>query len=326
MDKTLPKTAWPPTFDTFVNAKSQYAYNMPKDTDLDVATRFNGSTQGGLNYSINASYNYDKNPIVNLSWKGDKGQELSTHKVVSANKNTSLQVYDPTLVNPAKDTFIATDTNGLYGGSGGSGAATLQFLQEVKRVKQLGGSFDAAIETKILGPIVFRGETLYTKDGYSPIMALDKLAIGDLVGSLQMRKADRFKYVLGADITLLKNMLISAQFIQDRNLDYVDDDSGYTADYSTMSLSNGFHKSEKNKEFYSLFFSKPFGLSGEHRWNNIFMFEENGGKWNRLDAEFSINDNMQVTIEYNKYWGDENTQFGQLKNSSNVQTGIKYLF
>jgi hypothetical protein len=137
----------------------------------------------------------------------------------------------------------------------------------------------------------------------------------------------------------MTNMMISAQIIQIRNLDYVDtactgttqmgnsyDCSEYTADMATMHLSNGLNKAEENKEFYSLFFSKPFGASGEHRWNNIFMFEENGGKWNRLDAEFSINDETQVTVEYNKYWGDANTQFGQLEASSNIQAGFKYSF
>ena len=76
----------------------------------------------------------------------------------------------------------------------------------------------------------------------------------------------------------------------------------------------------------TLYSSKPFGASGEHRWNNIFMFEENGGKWNRLDAEFSIDDDTQATVEYNKYWGDANTQFGQLEAASNIQVGVKYSF
>ena len=56
------------------------------------------------------------------------------------------------------------------------------------------------------------------------------------------------------------------------------------------------------------------------------MLEDGGGKWNRLDAEFSINDDTQATVEWNKYFGDENTQFGQLAKSSNVQVGVKYSF
>ena len=27
----------------------------------------------------------------------------------------------------------------------------------------------------------------------------------------------------------------------------------------------------------------------------------------------------------NMYWGDENTQFGQFENSSNIQVGLKYI-
>ncbi len=335
------------TFDTFANAKSQYVYNMPKNTALDLATRFKGASAGGVNYSVNFSYNYDKNPIIDLSWRGDTGQELSLHEVKSSydgsgnatasfsataagGVTTTLQLYDattavvPTTGTGNHDVDFITGA-GVYG-SGDGGAATLQFSQEVKRVKQIGGSFDSAIETKAFGAVILRGETLLTLDGYSPVMDKTRLAIGDLVGALQMQKANRFKYVLGVDITVLKNMLISTQFIQDRNLNYVDDGSAYTADYATMHLTNGFQKAEKNKEFYSLFFSKPFGSSAEHRWNNIFMFEENGGKWNRLDLEFSINDDAQATLEYNKYWGNENTQFGQLAASSNVQLGFKYVF
>jgi hypothetical protein len=334
------------TFDAFANAKSQYVYNMPEDSDLDVATRFKGSTQSGTNYSINASYNYDKNPIIDLSWRGDTGQELTVHQFTE-NGNQSLQLYDPSAIsaNSSADieagNAIGTATaieggvaiaelTGVYGGASqevnSSNVATLQFSQEVKRVKQIGGSFDMAIETTALGPVVVRGEALYAKDSYSPIIDKDKLAIGDLVGALQMVKGDRAKFVLGADVTLLTNMMVSAQFIQDRNLDFIDGENNYTTDYATMSLSNGFQKAEENKEFYSLFLSKPFGSSQEHRLNNIFMFEENGGKWNRLDAELSLNDDAQFTVEYNKYWGDENTQFGQLASSSNIQAGVKYSF
>jgi len=339
------------TFDSFVNAKSQYVYNMPGNTDIDVAARFKG-VKNGVNYSFNTSYNYDKNPIIDLSWRGSDGQKLTTHQyktgysalgatstAAAAATSTGFTTTTLQLVDTSVATLLSQHANndvqrysatmtGAYGGSTGA-AATLRFSQEVKRVKQFGGSFDTAIETQSMGPIVVRGEALYTKDGYSPVMSKTRLAIGDLVGALQMKKADRFKYVLGADITALTNMMISAQFIQDRNLDFVDDASAYTADYATMHLSNGFKKAEKDKTFYSLFLSKPFGASGEHRWNNIVMLEEStggNGKWNRLDAEFSIDDDTQATVEYNKYWGGANSQFGQLEKTSNIQVGVKYSF
>ena len=126
--------------------------------------------------------------------------------------------------------------------------------------------------------------------------------------------------------------MVSLQFIQIRNLDHVDEGDQYstsykyTADTATMSLKNNLKKAEENKQFVSLYLSKPFGSSGQHRWNNIFMLEEDGGKWNRLDVDFAYDDNTVLTAEYNKYFGNENTQFGQFKNSSNIQVGLKYSF
>jgi len=316
------------TFDTFVNARSQYVYNMPSDSDLDVAFRVKRSLDNGLNYSLNYSYNYDKNPIINLSWKNDAGETL-TQTTVSAPLNM-MTPNGPVTMNGSyielrDSSYDATTGAGVYGGGTGQ-SAILTFEQSVERAHNVGTALDYAVDTEGLGAIVLRGEFLYQKDVYQPVMALSKLALGDLVGALQMKEADRFKYVLGADITVLTNMMVSAQFIQDRNLDHVDDATGYTTDYATMHLSNGFNKAEENKEFYSLFFSKPFGGEQQHRWNNIFMYEENGGKWNRFDVEYSFNDELIGLFEYDKYWGDENTQFGQLENSSNLQLGLKYIF
>jgi hypothetical protein len=217
--------------------------------------------------------------------------------------------------------------------------ANAVFTEKHADITNIGGSFDTAIETTQLGPVVLRGEALYQKDVMTSVIVrkdtvenakgMDK---GFFDSALTSEKADYFKYVLGADITAFTNMMVSAQFIQIRNLDHVSignkdaDVWKYTADTAVMSLDNNMLGAEENKEFFSLFFSKPFGASGEHRWNNIFMFEENGGKWNRLDAEFSIDDDTQATVEWNKYFGDENTQFGQLKASSNIQVGVKYSF
>jgi hypothetical protein len=165
-----------------------------------------------------------------------------------------------------------------------------------------------------------------------------------------MQEADMFKYVIGADVTVLTNLLISAQFIQFRNLDYVDksqtcdvtyfanpldpantayqkqyDCSRYTADMATMNPTNGLNKAEKNKEFYSLFLSKPFGPNQLGRVNNIVIYEEGGGWWDRLDAEYSLTDQLIIGGEINVYWGEEDTLFGQFDNSSNVQVSLKYI-
>jgi len=329
MDRTMFST-----FDAFVGAKSQLVRDMPSDSDVNIATRYKNSTGDGVNYSVNYSYNYDTNPVIDLSWRNDNGELLKTNR--AANTVLTVTSLDGTVGYGGGG--YATATSGVSAG----GSPTLRFTETMKRAHNIGGSFDTAIETEELGPVVIRGEGLYQKDVYSPVFDRGLLAIGDLPGALTMRKGDRMKFVLGADITAMTNMMISAQIIQDRNLDYVDSNVDYdgtactvadgancgvyTGDFATMHMTNGFNKAEENKEFYSLFLSKPFGASGEHRWNNIFMFEENGGKWNRLDAEFSIDDDTQATVEYNKYWGDANTQFGQLEAASNVQVGFKYSF
>ncbi len=321
------------TFNTFVNAKSKYEYDMPNEDDLNLAFRLNKSLDSGLNYSLNYSYNYDPNPVINLYWTNDAGEKLTV--VRGATYNTAT---DKTAGISLQD----SDGNN-YGATFGN-SAILVFEQTLERAHNAGVAFDYALDTQNLGPVVLKGEFLYQKDVYSPIFDRGKLAIGDLAGALKMNKGDRFKYALGADITVMTNMMVSAQFIQDRNLDYVDDNKDfdgsactaaegancgiYTGDFATMHMSNGFQKAKENKEFYSLFLSKPFGDSAQHRWNNLFMYEDQGegGMWNRFDIEYVINDDAIATFEWNEYFGEENSQFGQLNNSSNIQVGFKILF
>jgi hypothetical protein len=152
-----------------------------------------------------------------------------------------------------------------------------------------------------------------------------------------MEEGDYFKYVLGADFTFFTNLTVSGQFIQFVNLDYIDEVrstdsvtgqtfSRYTGDQATLHLDNGLKRGYEYKSFGSLFLSKPFGPSQEHRINNITIFEEGGGWWNRLDVEYTLRDELLATLAWNQYWGSENTLFGQFDKSSSVQVGIKVLF
>jgi len=322
------------TFNAFSGAATS-EYRVKHEDAVNTGLRYKNSTSDGINYSINYMNHYDTNPYVDLHWENS-----STNAVLTQTVTQSIGDGTPINYNAGND-GRAYNTISLGAGIGlGGTAAKLVFEEKLNKINSIGGSFDTAIETEELGPVVLRGEVLYNKDEMMPVVDRNKLAYGDLPGGLKMTKSDTFKYVLGADITALTNMMISGQFIQIRNLDYIDNKTNsegvacgvkvncgvYTSDMATMHMSNGLQKAEENKEFYSLFLSKPFGASGEHRWNNIFMFEENGGKWNRLDAEFSIDDDTQATVEYNKYWGDANTQFGQLEASSNIQVGVKYSF
>jgi hypothetical protein len=311
------------TFAAFVDLKSQY--KVEEASGINTGLRYKGATKDGLNYSMNVLKHVDSMPYVTVAFEDTSSNPL--YMKANATNNT-VRLY--------KDAAFSSlhEVNA-------DGTATMVLTEKHADITTIGGSFDTAMETAQLGPVVFRGEFTYDKDVMTPIVDRAELLIGNAVAALSTQKGDRFSYVLGADITAMTNMMISAQIIQIRNLDYVDstttidastagiDDvvgARYTADSAVMHMTNGLQKAEENKEFYSLFLSKPFGASGEHRWNNIFMFEENGGKWNRLDAEFSIDDDTQATVEYNKYWGDANTQFGQLEKSSNIQVGVKYSF
>jgi len=328
------------TFNAFVNADSEYVYDMPKDKDLNLALAFRNSTANGLNYSMNYSYNYDPNPVIKLSWRDPNGNEITT------TRSSSFYTADTDSDNTAdayKSAYLYFNTSAVSSAAGTN--ATLRMTETMERAHNIGGSLDFAVDTENLGPVVIRAEGVYQKDVYSPIIDRGALAIGDLTQALKMTKGDKFKYVIGADFNVFTDMMVSGQFIQERNLDYVDrnvDFDGsttcnatdsmntancgvYTADFAAMHMSNGFKKAEENKEFYSLFFSKPFGASGEGRWNNILMLEEGGGRWNRFDIEYSMTDSLIGSIEFNNYWGDSNTQFGQLNDASNIQLGLKYL-
>jgi len=329
------------TFATFSNASSKY--NRVESTTVNTGLRYSNVTPSGVNYSLNYTSQADTNPYVDMEWQNAAGDTLEVVKQTDpsgyATGMTTIRVTDAGGVWHTGDGF--TPKYGYDGSGAGVNArpsitnpVVLVMTEKYADIANIGGSFDTSIESASLGPVVLRGEFMYQKDTMQPIVNKAEMKIGNITEALTSIKADRVKFVLGADITVMTNMMISAQIIQDRNLDFVDEtvtvgettDARYTGDMATMHMSNQFNKAEENKEFYSLFFSKPFGASGEHRWNNIFMFEENGGKWNRLDAEFSINDETQVTVEYNKYWGNENTQFGQLEASSNIQAGFKYSF
>jgi len=321
------------TFDAFGGMDSVYRVKHDDETNGNIGFKYKNSTSNGLNYSFNYLNHLDTNPYVDLSWENQAGTKLYENLDT---KTVRLSTTDGSTTNTVG---MNVDAGSVAGAdcSDATKCARLVMTEKLARIQSLGGSFDTAIETEGFGPVVLRGEALYQKDVKTPVVTRRSSDFRDMehgffLSSFVNKDTDYFKYVLGADITALTNMMVSAQLIQIRNLDYVNtgdrttDDWKYTGDTAAMHLTNNLQAAEKNKEFYSLFLSKPFGASGEHRWNNIFMFEENGGKWNRLDAEFSIDDDTQATVEYNKYWGDANTQFGQLEASSNIQVGVKYSF
>jgi len=330
------------TFATFANASTKYLREEPNSTDPNFGLRFKDSLDSGLNYSVNYTYQYDPNPYIEMEWQNSSGEKLTP---VETQDNAAN--YGDYTGGTGYTNITLRDSSGstAYGYVGSTTTAaytvnpvTLVLKEKRNRIHNIGGSFDTTVDSESLGGVVLRGEFLYQKDVMTPVVDKAKMSVGNITEAFTFNKGDKFKYVLGADVTVLTNLLVSGQFIQERNLDYVDTTttigSGtgsvtkarYTADLATMHLTNGYQKAEENKEFYSLFLSKPFGPSQLGRWNNIFIYEEGGGKWNRFDVEYSFSDELVGSFELNNYWGDANTQFGQMEDSSNIQVGLKYIF
>jgi hypothetical protein len=308
------------TFDAFANATSEYRRDYPEETDPNLGFRYKNNIGNNFNFSVNYLWHYDANPYIETHWEGTGGVgDKLTTTATTTSGITTLTLKD--------------STGASYGGAAQATDATkkanLVFTEKLNRIHSYGGAFDYALDSGAVGPVVLRGEFLYQQDTKVPVVDRTKLGYGDLVGGMQMEDTNMFKYVLGADFTFFTNLMVSGQFIQFVNMDYVDGNATtgrYTADPTTMHLSNGLLKAEEYKEFYSIFLSKPFGAEQEGRWNNILMLEEGGGYWNRIDVEYSYSDELVLTSEYNAYFGDEDTMFGQFKNSSNFQVGAKYLF
>jgi len=351
-DPTNPNSMWEympnasfATFNAFVDMTTEYVRKEPDNTDANFGTRYRTNFDNGLNLTMSYQYAYDSNPVVNIHWANVSGAKLTPEITTGTNGLKTVHLKD------GSGTYYGATTNytgtGLNAGTdpedynvtntAGNRNVKLVFEETLERTHGLGSAFDYAIETDS-NPVVLRGEFLYQKDVRTPVINRAELVYGNLTEALKMEKADFFKYVIGADTTVMTDMMLSGQFIQFRNLDYVDSTatcstaigqsvncSRYTGDQASMHLSNGLQKAEENKEFYSLFLSKPFGESGEGRWNNIFIYEEGGGKWNRFDVEYGFDDQLIGTFEVNKYFGDNNTMFGQFENASNVQIGLKYL-
>ncbi len=353
-DVTNPNSAWEhfpnatfATFNSMNGMTTRYERKYDDDflpSEANFGARFRSYLDNGLNYSVNYFYGFDPNPSLNIHWEDpNTGQKLVVDKFNTVANTQVIQIrnpatgelyganadFDQTAYVGAAPTDVTAANNG--------GAAVLVFEEDRNRIHNIGGSLDYAMDAGDV-PLVIRGEFLYQKDVNQPVVDRGALANGDLVGALKSEKHDFFKYVIGLDATVYTNLLISGQFIQFRNLDFIDEDCSfttqggatascarYTGDPATMSVTNGLNKGYKNKEFYSLFLSKPFGENQLGRVNNIIIYEEGGGYWNRLDAEYSLSDELVVTGEINVYWGDEDTLFGQFDKSSNIQVGVKYI-
>lgn len=324
------------TFDSFIGMKTEYRNKHEDEANQNIGFRFKNTTEGGTNYSLNYAMRYDPNPYIDMHWEDSQGNKLTVAKNQQSMDALGQPIMDfngdGTIDNPNSEAYKVTTVSLMKNAttrfnSQTDGPATLVMEEKLNDISTVGGSFDTAVDGLAV-PMIIRGELAYDIGVMQPVIDKDELSIGNLTGALKMEETDMLKYVLGVDITVLSNLLVSTQLIQFHNLDFIDTNNGmkYTGDFSSMHLTNGLNKGDEVETFISFYLSKPFGAEGQHRWNNILIQENGGGYWNRFDIEYGFSDEMVGTIEYNKYWGDENTMFGQFEKSSNIQLGFKYLF
>jgi len=341
------------TFATFASFQSIKTKHVKERADNgakgNIGIRYSGTNDDiGLNYTLNYYYHYDNNPVVNVGWQGSNGQAL-TAKPQDQSFNQQGQPVASNSVNKAYSTrtMVLMDGNNPYnngasflqnGSTHVANPATLVFTEKQHRINTIGGSFDYAIDNSF-APVIVRSEMVYDKDTLQPTVDLGKLAYGDVVGAFQNEKASFFNYVVGLDVTVMRNLFVSFQFMDKWNLDYKDGNSDwkgtkgdksygkFTANPASMSLSNGFRKAERHQIAYTLFLSKPF-LEGETlRLNNLFLLEnQRGGYWDRFNLEYTYSDSIVLTAAVNQYGGDRYGVFGQFQNESNAQVGFKFIF
>lgn len=308
------------TFNSFVNARSAYQRDLPELPWPNVGLRYQGKAGDNVHYSLNYLNHYDANPVVDMRWENDAGDPL---QVVERDGAVLLQGGDGRYygaVDPVSGAVV-------------NRPATLVFRERLNRIDSLGGAFDTTVDTARLGAVVLRGEVLYQIGTRLPVVSRDRLAVGDLAGALTSGRADQLKYVLGAEVVVLTNLTVSTQYIQFINLDYVhdpglggDNAGRYTANPAVMNLTNQLQPGLPRQSFGSLYLSKPFGEEQQGRLNNLTIVEERGGYWNRLGVEWAFNGEWIGFAEWNHYWGNADTLFGQFNTRANAMLGVKMLF
>ena len=325
------------TFNSFTGMKTAYVVNplSQKLKNHNFGVKYAKSTDSGFNYTLNYYKHWENNPIVNMNWTDGAGNRLNA---VATDNSFDQATRAPVASGTAGSYTTRTMSLQNANGTNYVGQATLQMLQDVNRVDTLGASFDYAVDTSF-APVVIRGEFVYDKGSKAPEVDLGKLSYGDLTGAMTMADADMIKYVIGADVTIGKNLFTSLQFMDTWNLDYKDGNAAYkgvtgqntygnfTANPASLSILNGFRKAQEHQIMYTLFLSKPFLESDALRVNNLFLLEDDhGGYWNRFDLEYSYSDDTILSAEWNKYGGDRFGVFGQFEEMSNFQVGAKYIF
>lgn len=215
------------TFDAFVGMKTKHVKDYPANAPLEgnLGIRYSGSTDIGLNYTLNYYYHYDNNPVIDVSWEGSNGAALTANRTVSDFAANGAPVA-PNTGAYQTSTMNLLNANGTAYNYSVSGPATMVFTEKQNRINTFGTSFDYAIDNSF-APVILRSEIVYDKDTLQPVVDLGKLAYGDLAGAFTNERADFLNYVVGLDVTVMTNLFVSVQFMDKWNLDYKDEKVSY---------------------------------------------------------------------------------------------------
>ncbi|HIF51695.1 MAG TPA: hypothetical protein EYQ42_09270 [Thiotrichaceae bacterium] len=199
------------TFATFNLAKTKYV-REDNDSDQNISLRYKNSTQNGVNYSLIYMNTFDANPHIDLEWQNAAGATLTPELTKHAGTGYVSVGLTDTGTTEAESTlaygYVGNATTSAFTITN---PVTLVLKEKHAKIQNIGGSFDTAIETAKLGPVVLRGEALYQKDVMTPIVDKAHMSIGNMTEAFTTHKGDKFKYVLGADITALTNMMVSVR-------------------------------------------------------------------------------------------------------------------
>jgi hypothetical protein len=176
-------------------------------------------------------------------------------------------------------------------------AGVYNFTPDYRRLDTFG-----ATVSKEINDIVFKGDFVYTKDDFFPVI---DPADGDGIA-----RSGRFDYLLGADYTFFDRIDVNAQFSQRIVQDFQDTmvfEEKYANSFS-LRLSRQFLNRRLLAEFLTV-----YGTRGPD-----FLY--------RPKLRYNLSDNWQVSLGADVFSGHRIGTFGYFRNQSRIYSELSYKF
>lgn len=156
--------------------------------------------------------------------------------------------------------------------------------------------------SKEFNDIVFKGDFVYTKDNYFPVL--------DPIDSDGIVKSSHWDYLLGADYTFFNRLDVNAQFIQRVIVDHTDtmlEQDKYNSSVS-LRLSRNFWNRKLQTEILTI-----YGLS-----DSDFLYQPK--------ATYNLTDNWQARVGVDIFAGQSSGTLGYFRNKSRYYSQLTYKF